>query len=107
MKAEEIHYETPLTNSLFHRASQRKIPLSGTFEVSPMCNFDCKMCYVRLSKEQVESHSRKMLTLDQWKRLADEAEKKGLLYLLIGMLPSYRTMKYKSPIWGYFRVQKE
>lgn len=83
MKAEEIHYETPLTNSLFHRASQRKIPLSGTFEVSPMCNFDCKMCYVRLSKEQVESHSRKMLTLDQWKRLAGEAEKKGLLYLLI------------------------
>ena len=22
------------------------------------------------------------------------------------MLPSYRTMKYKSPIWGYFHVQK-
>ena len=20
------------------------------------------------------------------------------------MLPSYRTMKYKSPIWGYFHV---
>ena len=25
----------------------------------------------------------------------------------LGMLPSYRTMKYKSPIWGYFHVQKE
>lgn len=25
----------------------------------------------------------------------------------IDMLPSYRTMKYKSPIWGYFHVQKE
>ena len=23
------------------------------------------------------------------------------------MLPSYRTLKYKSPIWGYFHVQKE
>ncbi len=23
------------------------------------------------------------------------------------MLPSYRTMKYKSPIWGYFHVQKK
>ena len=22
----------------------------------------------------------------------------------IDMLPSYRTMKYKSPIWGYFHV---
>ena len=26
---------------------------------------------------------------------------------ITGMLPSYRTMKYKSPIWGYFHVQKE
>ena len=25
----------------------------------------------------------------------------------LDMLPSYRTMKYKSPIWGYFHVQKE
>ena len=23
---------------------------------------------------------------------------------LFDMLPSYRTMKYKSPIWGYFHV---
>ena len=23
------------------------------------------------------------------------------------MLPSYRTMKYKSPIWWYFHVQKK
>ena len=27
--------------------------------------------------------------------------------VLYDMLPSYRTMKYKSPIWGYFHVQKE
>ena len=27
--------------------------------------------------------------------------------LIPDMLPSYRTMKYKSPIWGYFHVQKE
>ena len=25
----------------------------------------------------------------------------------VDMLPSYRTMKYKGPIWGYFHVQKE
>ena len=27
--------------------------------------------------------------------------------LQFDMLPSYRTMKYKSPIWGYFHVQKK
>ena len=35
-----------------------------------------------------------------------------LIYYVLGcaindMLPSYRTMKYKSPIWGYFHVQKK
>lgn len=83
MKADEVYYETPLTSSLFHKASRRKIPLSGTFEVSPLCNFDCRMCYVRQSEKQVQNHSRNMLTLEQWKTIADEAEKKGLLYLLI------------------------
>ncbi|WP_373239724.1 hypothetical protein [Dorea longicatena] len=33
--------------------------------------------------------------------------KKRNSLLDFGMLPSYRTMKYKSPIWGYFHVQKE
>ena len=28
-------------------------------------------------------------------------------YRTSDMLPSYRTMEYKSPIWGYFHVQKE
>lgn len=83
MKADEVYYETPLTNVLFRKASQKKIPLSGTFEVSPVCNFDCRMCYVRQTKEQVACHHRKMLTLEQWKNIADEAEKKGMLYLLI------------------------
>lgn len=83
MKPDEVYYETPLTSSLFHKASQKKIPLSGTFEVSPMCNFDCRMCYVRQSEQQVRSHPRKMMTLEQWKTLADEAAEKGMLYLLI------------------------
>lgn len=30
-----------------------------------------------------------------------------ILQKIFDMLPSYRTMKYKSPIWGYFHVQKE
>ena len=32
---------------------------------------------------------------------------KNIAPYIHGMLPSYRTMKYKSPIWGYFHVQKE
>lgn len=37
----------------------------------------------------------------------DAHEKYNFTPVNIDMLPSYRTMKYKSPIWGYFHVQKE
>ena len=33
--------------------------------------------------------------------------KKSKNHLKNNMLPSYRTMKYKSPIWGYFHVWKK
>lgn len=83
MKAEEVYYETPLTKILFNKASNMKIPLSGTFELTPICNFDCRMCYIRQTLEQVRCHSRKMMTLQQWMDLADQAEDMGMLYLLL------------------------
>ena len=83
METKEIRYETPLTNLLFRKAAANKIPLSGTFELSPICNFDCRMCYVRQTPQQVKNHSRKMNTLEQWKKLADQTADSGLLYLLL------------------------
>ena len=80
METKEIRYETPLTKILFHKAEMQKIPLSGTFELSPICNFNCKMCYVRQTPEQVKNHPRKMRTLKQWKMLADRAADAGMLY---------------------------
>lgn len=82
-KNDSVYYETPLTDFLFQKASKNKIPISGTFELSPLCNFNCRMCYVRQTPEQVRCHSRKMMTLEQWKTLADEAKNAGMLYLLL------------------------
>ena len=31
---------------LFAKADKLGIPLSGTFELTPRCNLDCKMCYI-------------------------------------------------------------
>lgn len=83
MKAEEIRSEAPLTTLLFKRAGKKKIPLSGTFELTPLCNFNCRMCYVRQTPEQIKCHHRKMVSLEQWKRFADDAEAAGMLYLLL------------------------
>ena len=73
----------PLTEHLFGRAGRAGIPLSGTYELSPVCNFSCRMCYVRLTGEEVSRSPRPILTLPQWLRLAGEARDRGMLYLLL------------------------
>ena len=59
------------------------IPLNGTFELSPVCNFACRMCYVRKSQKEVQDSERPILTLDDWRRIARQARKAGLLELLL------------------------
>lgn len=64
------------------RAAQRHIPLGGTFELTPRCNLNCKMCFVRLDKSQMKKIARER-TAKEWISLAEEAAKAGTLNLLI------------------------
>lgn len=73
----------PLTQKLYQKAGREKIPLNGTFELSPVCNFACRMCYIRKTSEEAEVHSGRMLTLEQWIALAEQAREEGMLYLLL------------------------
>ena len=72
-----------LTEYLYRKASRARIPLSGTFELSPVCNFACKMCYVRKTAKEVREHDRPILKLEDWRRIAAEAREQGMLYLLL------------------------
>lgn len=75
--------ERPLTRYLSYRARNDGIPLSGTFELSPVCNLACRMCYVRRSSAEVAAHPRPIMTLEQWKCLGDEIFDAGTLFLLL------------------------
>lgn len=83
MEKRIVPRETPLTNYLMNKASRANIPISGTFELSPVCNFACRMCYVRKTAQEVRQHDRKMVTKDQWLHIAEKAREQGLLYLLL------------------------
>lgn len=74
--------EPRLTEYLHRKASRTKTPISGTFELSPLCNMDCKMCYIKMSKEKQESIAR-LKTKEEWIELAQKAKEKGLLFLLL------------------------
>ena len=69
----------PLWSTYIHaKAAARGIPLSGNFELTPRCNFDCKMCYVH---KQVEI-SREMTARD-WLLLGRQAADAGMVFLLL------------------------
>ncbi|MDL2295053.1 radical SAM protein [Ruminococcaceae bacterium OttesenSCG-928-D13] len=71
-----------LETTMAARAALKHQPLGATFELTPFCNLRCKMCYVRLEKEQAVKIGR-MLTADEWISLADDTLKAGTLNLLL------------------------
>lgn len=81
--SEQKYSGRPLTDFLYAKACRMGIPLNGTFELSPVCNFSCRMCYVRKSQKEVMRSPRGPLTLDDWLHIAREARKAGMLELLL------------------------
>lgn len=75
--------QMPLTEYLYNKAGRARLPISGTFELSPVCNFSCRMCYVRKTAKEVSESPRPILTLEQWLAIAREARDAGVLYLLL------------------------
>lgn len=60
------------------KAREKNIPISGSFELTPLCNLDCKMCYVHLQKEQM--NGAQLLTVEQWKSIMQQAIDAGMMY---------------------------
>lgn len=79
-----MQYNTsPLTDYMFYKAGKLGVPLSGTFELTPLCNFKCRMCYVRKTNKELEECARSIRTIEQWIALASEARDAGMLHLLL------------------------
>lgn len=68
-----------MSHYLSIKASQRDIPIYGTFELTPFCNLNCKMCYVHLNQNQIGKNER-LLTVDEWKFIIKQAVDAGLMY---------------------------
>lgn len=72
-----------ISDYLYRKASINKIPLNGTFELSPVCNFTCKMCYIRKTMAQLEEEHKGLIHWQEWLSLAEKCKEEGMLYLLL------------------------
>lgn len=98
-----IPREPAVTEYLHRKAAQAHIPLSGTFELTPVCNMNCKMCYVRMSHRQQEA-IRPLRTAKEWLSLAEEARKAGLLYLLLTGGEPFLHPEFREILTGLQRM---
>ena len=63
-------------------AKIQRFPLSATFELTPLCNLRCPMCYVRLDKKCMDKQGRSM-SAKEWLEIARQARDMGLLFITL------------------------
>lgn len=74
--------EPAISKYLHEKGCRLGIPVSGNFELTARCNFNCKMCYVHLQKD-VQELMKRELSADQWLSLASDARDQGMVFLLL------------------------
>jgi len=73
----------PYISTYLHSKGRRfGLPIAGNFELTARCNFNCPMCYVHMTEEQVRA-SGKELTAQQWLDIARSAKDKGMVFALL------------------------
>lgn len=82
MNQAQMEHEFPISKYMVQKAAALGIPITGSFELTSRCNFNCKMCYVHEMNDQ-EKLIKEELSVEDWLKIAEEAKKAGLLFLLL------------------------
>ena len=71
-----------IQDRIMEKASYARIPIMCSFELLPVCNLQCKMCYVRKSMDHVRRNGG-LKDAEWWLALAKAGAEQGLLYPLL------------------------
>lgn len=90
---------TTIEQQMFTMATEKKVPLYGVLELLPLCNLNCDMCYVRMSREEMEQVGR-LRTMEEWTKTAEDMIKAGTLFVLLTggeplLYPHFRELYQK------------
>ena len=90
---------TTIEQQMFAMATEKKVPLYGVLELLPLCNLNCDMCYVRMSREEMEEVGR-LRTMEEWTKTAEDMMRAGTLFVLLTggeplLYPHFRELYQK------------
>lgn len=98
-----IPVEPKMTEYLHRKASKLGIPFAGTFELTPLCNLNCRMCYVHMSKTEQEEIA-PLHSAREWISLGEKLMEKGLVYLLLTGGEPFLRKDFKEIMQGLHRL---
>lgn len=78
----EFSAENTIERMMIQKAFAMQRPLNGTLELLPLCNMSCSMCYVHLSRNEMEQRGR-LRSASEWLELGRQMQKAGVLFLLL------------------------
>ena len=79
---EQLEGATTVERMILDQAKRTRTPANGSIELLPLCNMNCDMCYVRLSREEMERQGR-LRTADEWLEIGRQMKEAGVLFLLL------------------------
>lgn len=57
-------------------------PVYGCLELTPLCNMNCQMCYVRMSRSEMELQGQ-LHSSEEWLNLGNQMKEAGTLFVLL------------------------
>ena len=79
---DDIREFSTVEQMLLDNARKKHIPANGSIELLPLCNMNCDMCYVRLSREEMGRQGR-LRTAEEWLEIGRQMQAAGVLFLLL------------------------
>lgn len=77
-----LNHLNPIEKNICNKADLAKIPIAGNIELLPLCNMDCKMCFAKMTRTQMEKHHR-MYDYKEWLSVAKQMSDAGMIFLLL------------------------
>lgn len=79
----KINTEPQIATYLHSKGNKLGLPIAGNFELTARCNFNCPMCYVHMTEDQLRETGRNELTARQWLDIAQAAKDRGMVFALL------------------------
>lgn len=100
-----MHQESTFEKALVDKATRNHIPINGTFELLPICNMSCRMCFLKLSKEEMTTLGG-LHSVEEWISVAQEMLQAGTFFILLTggetfLYPGFKELYTKLRSMGF------